>query len=642
MIDKTTGSVTDTLQQINRTVGNDPAVLLLTVLSRNEVYRKMIRPKQKWAEQVVGGDGRIAEKFGIDRVTARVLLNRGLKEEEEIASFLHGTLEQLEDPRRMDQIADAAGILHDCIVHHKKIRIIGDYDADGIFSTYILYHSLEKAGACVSYEIPDRITDGFGMSMRLVEHAHQDGMEVIITCDNGIAQNAEISRAKQLGMTVIVTDHHEPNYENTPDGEKKYLLPDADVIVDPKKPGCPYPNKNLCGAGVAWKLMYLYECLSRNGFSGDALIPVQECPLAMENLPFAAAATVTDIMRLSGENRILVKAGLKMLPETDNTGMRALITSCGLDGKRIRTGHVGFIIGPCMNASGRIDTAGRAVRLLLESDPEKALAQAKVLVDLNDKRKKMTEEGKDAAFDLIEHTSLADDKVLVIYLKGIHESVAGIIASKVKETLHRPVLIFTDTENPDHLKGSGRSIEAYNMHEELSRVSGLFIKFGGHPMAAGVTIPRRNLDKLRTELNETCRLTPEDLTEKILLDAVLPFSYLTEERIMELDALEPFGPGMRSPLFGCSRVRVLRLNILGENRNCARMLVDDGTRKTTALYFGDADALLLALKEQFGEDELTKLLNGKECGIRLTLAYRPGINEYRGERSIQLQIAHFR
>ena len=602
----------------------------------------MIRPEQKWVEQVVGGDGKIAEKFGIDRVTARVLLNRGLREEKEIRSFLYGTLEQLEDPRLMDQLRDAAFILHDCVIHHKKIRIIGDYDADGIFSTYILYHSLEKAGACVSYDIPDRIKDGFGMSMRLVENAHRDSVDAIITCDNGIAQNAEISRAKQLGMTVIVTDHHEPNFIKGTDGEKDYLLPDADVIVDPRKPGCPYPNKNLCGAGVAWKLMYLYECLSRNGFSTDTLFPVQECPLAMENLPFAAAATVTDIMKLSGENRILVKAGLKMLAETGNTGMRALIRSCGLEKKRIRTGHIGFMIGPCMNASGRIDTAGRAVRLLLESDPEKALAQAKVLAELNEKRKKMTQEGKDAAFDLIEHTSLENDRVLVIYLEGVHESVAGIIASKVKEALQRPVLVFTDTENPDELKGSGRSVEAYNMHEELSRVSGLFVKFGGHPMAAGVTIPRRNLGTLRARLNENCSLTPEDLTEKIYLDAVLPFSYLTEDLVMELDELEPFGPGMRPLLFGCSRVRVLRLYLLGENQSFARMLVDDGTSRMTALCFNDVDALLLTMKEQSGEYELTKLLNGKECGIRLTFAYRPVINEYRGERSIQLQIAHFR
>ena len=599
------------------------------------------RPQQKWSQQVVGGNGPIAERFGIDPVTARVLLNRGLREDEEIRRFLEGTLEDLDDPRLMDQIMDAARILHESILQRRKIRIIGDYDADGILSTFILYHSLEKAGALVSFEIPDRIRDGFGVSMRLIEHAHEDGIDTIITCDNGIAQIKEVERAKQLGMCVIITDHHEPNYTLSVDGQKVIVLPDADAVVDPKKPGCRYPNKDLCGAGVAWKLMYLFECCLKTGFSGDMLFPVRDCPVAMENLPFAAAATITDIMNLTGENRILVKYGLGMLSKTDNTGMRALIRCCHLDGKRITPGQISFIIGPCLNAAGRLDSAERAVRLLLERDPEKAAVSAQTLADFNVRRKDMTEKGKDAAFARIENTSLEDDRVLVIYLEGIHESLAGIVASKVKDAMNRPVLIFTDSAQEDQLKGSGRSIESYNLHDELSKVSDLLVKFGGHAMAAGVTVSRSNLDKLRKKLNENCSLTQEDMTQKILLDAVLPFSYLTENLVGELERLEPFGKGMRAPLFGCSKVKVLRLNVVGEKRNCIKLLVDDGSRKMTAVCFGDADEFITSLEQRYGKDEVSRLMRGQESQLRLSLAYRPSINEFQGMRNIELQIAHF-
>ena len=611
-----------------------------------------LQANRKWSQMVVGGDRRIAERFGIDPIAARLLLNRGLKEDEEIRRFLYGTTADLDDPRLMDQIDTAAGLLHDAVLRKKRIRIIGDYDADGIFSVYILYHALEKAGALVSYDIPDRITDGFGMSMRMIENAHRDGIDLIVTCDNGIAQNAEVSRAKQLGMKVIITDHHEPNFTVSGQGEKEYHLPDADAVVDPKKPGCPYPNKHLCGAGVAWKLMYLYEssCLSGRWNDScrdikaphpDSLIPVTECPIAMETLPFAAAATITDIMMLTGENRILVKNGLKLLQETSNTGMRALIRECGLEGRRLNSGHIGFMIGPCMNASGRLDTASGAVGLLLEKNPEKAASRAHFLASLNLRRKEMTEEGKAAAFELIETTSLSKDRVLIVYLKDVHESVAGIIASKVKDTLHRPVIIFTDTENPECLKGSGRSIESYNMHDELSRVSDLFVKFGGHPMAAGVTIERTNLEKLRIRLNENCALTPDDLAQKVLLDAVPPFSYLSEDLIRQLELLEPYGAGMRQPLFGCSQVRILRLYVAGKTRSCVRMTADDGTARMTAVYFGDADEFISALRQKYGEEETARMLSGKENRIRLSLAYRPVINEYRSERNVQLQIAYF-
>ena len=609
------------------------------------------RVKQKWSQMVRGGDQRIAERFAIDPIAARVLLNRGITEDGQIRLFLYGTLDDLEDPRLLDHALRAAELLHGCIQENRKIRVIGDYDADGIFSTYILCHALQTAGAEVSYEIPDRVRDGFGMSMRLVENAFRDGIGLIITCDNGISQEEEVRRAKQLGMTVIITDHHEPNYTLENDTEREVLLPEADAIVDPKKPLCPYPNKDLCGAGVAWKLMYLYESrylIPRHSGLSDRcapgtedLVPVRDCPVAMELLPFAAAATITDIMNLLGENRILVKYGLKMLGETQNTGMRALIRICSLEGRRLTPGQIGFIIGPCMNASGRLCSAELAVSLLLEKNPANAAVLAKRLSKLNDDRKMKTEEGKEEAFDQIEHTDLIEDKVLIVYLEGVHESVAGIIASKVKDAWNRPVIIFTDTVDPDHLKGSGRSIETYNMHEELSRISDVFVRFGGHPMAAGVTIRRERLPELRRRINENCTLSEDDLSRKILLDAVPPFAYLTEDLVRGLDLLEPYGPGNRMPQFGCSRVLIRRLSILGKNRNCVRLLLDDGKSRMTAVYFGDADDFIGYLKEKYGESRTARLILGQEDDMRLSFAYRPVINEFRSERSVQLQIAYF-
>ena len=598
------------------------------------------RAAQRWTQTVRGGDGPIAEKFGIDPLIARILLNRGLTGDEEIRRFLHGTLEDLEDPRRLDQAPEAVRLIRSGVREGKKIRIIGDYDADGIFSVYILYHTLKRLGACVSYDVPDRVTDGFGMSMRLVEEAHRDGIDMIITCDNGIAQLQETWRAKTYGMTVIITDHHEPNYTRKENGEKEYQLPAADAVVDPKKPGCSYPNRNLCGAGVAWKLMYLLENAPSADSSGR-LKAVRECPIAMEHLPFAAAATITDIMQLTGENRILVKEGLKMLSGTDNAGMRALIRCCGLEGKALTAGHIGFVLGPCMNASGRLDTAKLAIDLLLEENPQEASRLAQKLKELNDARKQMTEDGKRDALDLIGHSDLINDRVLILYLKGIHESVAGIIASKVKETWHRPVIVFTDTEQPDHLKGSGRSIEAYNMHDELSKLSDLFLRFGGHPMAAGVTIRRESLEALRRKINENCSLTPEDLTQKVTLDAVLPLPYLSEDLIRELSVLEPFGPGNSAPLFGVSQARLLKLQVRGKNRNCIHLLIEKDGYRMTAVYFGDSDDFLFYLKEKGGERETARLIAGRESTLTLSLAYRPVVNEFRSERSIQLQIANY-
>ncbi len=617
------------------------------------------RPAQRWTQLVRGGNARIAELFGINPLTARIILNRGLSTEEEIRRYLYGTLEDMDDPLLLDQISEAAALLHEKIMQNRHIRVIGDYDADGICSAYILCNAIRKAGGNVSFDIPNRISDGFGMSLRLIEEAYSDGVDTIITCDNGIAQINETARAKELGMTVIITDHHEPNYTLTQDQEKEFHLPDADVIVDPKKPGCSYPNKSLCGAGVAWKLMHVYESrymmgeayhgarTASTGASGNpdgartALLPVTQCPVTMENLPFAALATVTDIMKLQGENRILVKNGLRMLSSTDNIGMKALIASNSLSGKDLTTYHIGFIIGPSLNASGRLDTAKRAISLLLESDPEKAAREAEELTNLNRMRKEMTETGKKAALDRIESSDLVNDRVLIVYLEGIHESVAGIIASKVKENYHRPVMVFTDTEDPGHLKGSGRSIEEYNMHAELSKVSDVFVKFGGHPMAAGATIQRDRLEELRRRLNENCTLTEEDLKEKIQIDAAPPLSYMTEDLAADLSLLEPVGTGNRAPMFGASQVEILRLKLIGQDKNIVRLLVKDQTCRMEAIYFNDSDGFLAYLTEKYGEAQVENLMNGRADNIKLTLAYRFEINEFRGTRTPQMQIAHF-
>ncbi len=600
------------------------------------------RPKQRWSQLRKGGNARVAQTFGIDPLIASIILNRQVNTDEEIRRYLFGTLDDMEDPLKLDQIEEAAALLCRKIQDNKPIRVIGDYDADGICSTFILVSCLKKAGADVSYDIPDRVTDGFGMSIRLIEQAHSDGIDTIITCDNGIAQITETSRAKELGMTVIITDHHEPNYSEDDEGRRIYHLPDADVIVDPKKPGCTYPNKYLCGAGVAWKLMHVYESryLIRETES-PGILPAEKCPMTMKMLPFAAVATVTDIMKLQGENRILVKYGLKLLSDADNVGMMELLRANGLQDTELSAYHIGFVIGPCLNATGRLESAKMAITLLLETDHVRAQSEAARLVELNTHRKDMTEEGKAAAFEMIENTHLIHDRVLILYLKGIHESVAGIVASKVKETYHRPVMVFTDTEDPDHLKGSGRSIEEYNMHAEFSRVSDVFLKFGGHPMAAGATIERTKLEDLRRRLNENCTLSEEDLALRVQIDAAPPLSMLTLNLAEQMSVLEPCGTGNRSPLFGCSKVQLLKMSILGVNRNCVKLTVLEKGTRMDALYFGDSQSFIDYLTEQYSKDQVDRLMRGMECDIHLTLAYKLRINEYRGVRSLQLQIAHF-
>lgn len=613
------------------------------------------REQEKWVEIRKSGDFEaIGRRFGVSPVAARILRNRDITSDEEIRRYLFGTLHDLDDPLQLDSALDAARLLRAKILSESRIRIIGDYDVDGVCATYILYDTLRADGACVDYEVPDRIRDGFGLNVRLIEDAYRAGVDTILTCDNGIAAVDAVARAKDLGMTVILTDHHEPNFHDLEDGTREYRLPDADLIVDPKKPGCRYPNKDLCGASVAWKLMHIYECMyllqedeasSKESTGNDSPVfmrSVEDCPLTLRHLPYAAIATVTDVMKLTGENRILVRRGLEMLPDIEDAGMRALITQTGIAGRSLGCYDIGFILGPCLNAGGRLDSAMRPIALLTQKDPASALHLAGELAELNAERKNMTQQGTKQACGLIESGSMLDDRILIVYLPGIHESVAGIIASKIKDTYNRPVLVLTDSEDPDLLKGSGRSIEAYNMFEGLTALRDLFVKFGGHAMAAGVSLRKERLDELRLRINENCLLTDEDLVKKVRIDMRLPLSYITEDFVESLRILEPFGPGNRSPLFAQSNLKILQMRILGEKRNAVRFLLEDSGTRMEALWFGDASVMEQYLAQKGGAQALARLKLGAENDLRLAVTYQPQINEFRGLRTLQIHIVNYR
>ena len=611
---------------------------------------------EKWVEIRKGGDfAAIGEKYGISPVIARILRNRDIVSDKEIHDFLSGSLEDMESPLLLDAASEAAGLLYKKVHAGCRIRIIGDYDVDGICSTYILYDTLRRDGADVDYDIPDRLRDGFGLNVRLIEKAHQDGVDTILTCDNGIAATDAVSKAKDYGMTVILTDHHEPNYEEADpqtdpasgsETAKIYRLPPADLIVNPKKPGCSYPNKDLCGAGVAWKLMHIYESLYIGSEAGRFIRKLSDCPITMEHLPFAAIATIADVMKLTGENRILVKKGLSMLSDIPNPGMQALIRQTGISGRQLNCYDIGFILGPCLNAGGRLDSAMRSVALLTQKDLVEAIHTASELAELNAERKNMTEDGRREAARQIENTDsglkpLLSDRILVVYLPGIHEAVAGIIASRIKDDYNRPTIILTDAEDPDILKGSGRSIEAWNMFEGLTAISDVFVKFGGHAMAAGVSLRKERLDEFRRRINENCTLTEEDLIKKVKIDMRLPLSYITEDFVSSLKSLEPFGPGNRAPLFAQSGLRVLQMRVLGQKRNAVKFLLEDGGTRMEALWFGDASVMEEFIRKKAGEEALARIRLGTENDLRLAITYHPDINEFRGVRNVQVRIVNY-
>lgn len=570
----------------------------------------------------------IGEKFHIDQVIARIIRNRDVVGDEAIDEYLNGTLEHLHSPELLNGCREAADLLLKKIEQKKKIRIIGDYDIDGVNATYILYRGLRRLGARVDYEIPDRMKDGYGLNIHLVELARGEGADTILTCDNGITALEQTEYARKLGMTMIITDHHEPLYEEK-EGEKIWKLPRADVLIDPKLESCRYPFKKLCGAAVAWKLIQMLYQIS--GLD----------PMALEFLPFAAIATVGDVMDLEGENRIMVKWGLKALEETKNPGLRALIRETGLEGSSLSAYHIGFVIGPCINASGRLDTAKRSLRLLLAEDEAEARELAVELKQLNDERKDLTARGVEQAVMKIEHTPLGKDRVLVVYLPGCHESIAGIIAGRIREKYHKPVFVLTD--GTDCVKGSGRSIETYSMFDEMVKCQDLFLKFGGHPMAAGLSLPGDKVEEFRRRINEACTLTEEDFVEKVMIDVPMPIDYITEELIGQLSLLEPFGKGNTKPLFAERDLKIQTCSILGKNKNVVKMTVwNQGGTAMEALYFGDVETFLEDLQKKWGREAVEKLLMGQSTDITLSVTYYPSVNEFRGRRTLQIVIQNYR
>ena len=572
---------------------------------------------EKWFVAMKKADfNGIAEKYQISPIIARLMRNRDVIGDEAIDFYLNGTVEDLYDGLLMKDMDRAVDILKEKIEEGKKIRVIGDYDIDGVNATYILQQGLAGLGADVDTDIPDRIKDGYGLNQMLIDRALEDDVDTIITCDNGIAAMSEIAYGKENGMTIVVTDHHEVPYleEN---GEKKYLLPPADAVVDPHRADCEYPFKGLCGAAVAYKLV---EVLYRvSGKSEQEVEHLQDS--LMENV---AIATIGDVMDLVGENRVFVKKGLELLKTTKNEGLHALMQCTGVDTANLNTYHIGFVIGPCINAGGRLDTAKRALELLNASNRREAVTLAADLKELNDSRKEMTEEGVEEAVRQIESSSWKDDQVLVVYLPECHESIAGIIAGRIKERYYRPTFVLTKGETG--VKGSGRSIEAYDMFAEMSRCKELFTKFGGHKLAAGLSLEEENVEVFRKRINELADLTEDDLQMKVSIDMRLPFPYINEELIHELKILEPFGKGNGKPLFAESKLRVIQPRIFGKNRNVLKCRLEDQQgNQMEAVYFGEVEDCL----QQMEKKQI------------MSFTYYPSINEYMGRRTIQLTIVNY-
>lgn len=572
---------------------------------------------------------RIARKFHISPRLACLIRNRDIIGDEAVERYLNGGLSGLYDGNLMKDMKKSVTILKEKIELRKKIRVIGDYDIDGVNATYILLKGLKNLGADADSDIPDRIRDGYGLNMDLIERSYKDGTDTIITCDNGIAAKTEIARAKELGMTVIVTDHHEVPFEEA-GGGKSYILPPADAVIDPRQADCGYPFKGLCGAAVAYKLMEkLYETFGREA---DELLYL------IENV---AIATVGDVMDLVDENRIFVKEGLLRLGNPKNPGLKALIECTGIDRDRIGAYHIGFVIGPCLNAGGRLDTAKRALELLLaETEPE-AKRLAEDLKTLNDSRKDMTARAVEEAAELVENTREGKDKILLLYLPGCHESLAGIVAGRIRERYTRPVFILTDAMQG--IKGSGRSIEAYHMYEGLNQCRELLEKYGGHKLAAGLSLKKENMEPLRRMLNENCTLTEQDMAEKVSIDMELPFSCVTEKLVSELTLLEPFGKGNVKPVFAARNVSVLEGRILGKNHNVLKLRVRDSAGTSIdAMFFGDIGDFSRYLNEKHGTGTWERVLCGRADYAELSVTYYPGINEYMGRRTPQIVITHYR
>ena len=583
---------------------------------------------EKWFVINKGADfAGIAKRFGISPVTARLIRNRGVMGDEAIARYLKGGIGELYDPHLLLDSDRLTDILVQKISEQKKIRVIGDYDIDGVMSTYILYKGITRCGGSVDFQIPDRMKDGYGINDHLIEQADEAGIDTIITCDNGIAAIGEIAHAKSLGMTVLVTDNHEIPYTEER-GERHYKRSEADAIVNPKQMECTYPYKNLCGAAVAWKVIQiLYEKCD---------IAVEESYDFLENVAFA---TVGDVMDLTDENRILVREGLKRIHTTMNPGMRALILQNKLEPEQISSYHFGFVLGPCINASGRLETAKIALNLFLQEDVKKASEIAAELVDLNAQRKDMTAEGVELAMQQVEEGNTGE-KVLVVYLPDVHESLAGIIAGRIREACHKPTFVLTKSE--DGVKGSGRSIEAYSMYEELCKCQELFTKFGGHPMAAGLSLPEANVEIFREKINACCGLTEEDFIPKIKIDIPMPVDYPDIPLVNELLLLEPFGKANVKPQFADKNLGIDRAVVVGKNQNVLKLtLKTERGKSISAVYFGDVEEFREYYGRKYGENEVQQAFLGRTNGIRMSVVYYPEINRYQGNESIQIVIKNY-
>jgi single-stranded-DNA-specific exonuclease len=580
--------------------------------------------KKKWLIHAKKADFYgLAKQLQVDPVLVRLIRNRDI-DPEDMDTYLHATLADLHDPHLLGA-EQAADVIHKKITEKASIRIIGDYDIDGVNSTYILYQGLKKLGADVDYSIPDRIQDGYGLNRNLIDLALKDERQVILTCDNGIAAYDEISYAKDCGLTVVVTDHHNIPYEM--EGEKKKeIIPPADAVVDPKFSSCKYPYEEICGAVVAMKfLQVLYEKFGRSA----------EEPL--EFIEFAAFATVGDVMPLRDENRIIVKYGMDRMSHTDNIGLSALLKVNKIE--KVKAYHLGFVLGPCINATGRLDSAMQAVSLLNETEPEKALLLAEELKNLNEERKRLTESGLEQAIDQIENAEWKKEAVYLVYLPETHESIAGIIAGRIRERYYRPAFVVTGKE--EIVKGSARSIEAYSMYDEMTKCKELFTKFGGHPLAAGFSMKREDIPKLREALNKNANLTEEDLVEKNYIDVAMPLSYINEKLINQLDLMEPFGKDNAKPIFAAKNLTFISAVRIGKNKNMVRFtILTEESKRMTGIYFQDADTFFELIRQEYGIEAEEKLLKGRG-NLQLSFAYYPSVNNYKGSSSLQVVISEF-
>lgn len=585
---------------------------------------------EKWTVRNVKYDVEgFAKEIGVTPIVSRLLVNRDIYKVNEAKKFLNTSIDNLYEPELMLGVVEAVELMRNSIANNERVLIVGDYDVDGVISTCILYKALKRCNANVSYHIPDRVKEGYGINESIIKKASEDNIDTIITCDNGIAAIEQVKLAKKLGLKVIITDHHDIPFIETENGERQFVIPEADVVINPKQINCKYPFKSLCGAGVAYKFIeYLYNSY---GIEKNELIDL---------LQFVAIATVCDVVDLIDENRIIVKKGLEIINNTNNIGLRALYKVTGLSDKTISVYSLGFVIGPSINASGRLEQAIWALKMLLTEDVNEAEELAEKLHELNKERQELTKEGLDKAIEIIEANNMNSDKVLVVYLPEVHESIAGIIAGRIREKYNLPSIVLT--KGHDGAKGSGRSIEEYNMFEELLKCKDILGKFGGHPMAAGMSIPIENIDLFRKRLNEVTTLSDEDIIPKVSIDMPLPINKINYNLIDEIALLEPYGKANPKPNFGAKGLSVLEAKVLGKDKNVLRLRLTDGKLFINGVYFGDIEGFIENVIEKYGESICENMLNGHQNSVKVDLIYSPDINEYMGKKSVQLIIQNIR